>query len=95
MSRHESTSSEAVNQLHLEDNAVISAPGLEPGLRMLHTLEQQEACGSNSGRLPHLILMEEDSSVSPANYASVESSTSPAVSFHLGKNGDGKKKRKP
>lgn len=95
MSRIESGSNiEAANQLHLEDNAVIAGPGLEPGLRMLHTLEQQEASGSNSGRFPHMVLMEDDS-VSPTNYTSIDpNSASPAVSGTIGKLDSSRKKRK-
>ncbi len=94
-SRVETTfTSEAVNQLHLEDNAVTLAPGLESGLRMLHTLEQQEASGSHSGRsFPHMILMEEDS-VSPTNYGNPEQTgTSPNIPGTSGKSSN-KKKRK-
>ncbi|XP_032796425.2 uncharacterized protein LOC116932704 [Daphnia magna] len=74
---------EAINQLHLEDNTAISAPGLESGLRMLYTLEQQEAIGASD--VQHL---NKEDHTSPTFFTGPES-TSPGAK----QNGSKKQKK--
>jgi len=89
----ENSNGEAVHQLHLEDNVNVSAPGLEPGLRMLHTLEQQEAACLSLKRLE---LESDDSNaitVSP-QIPDSKGSHDLATSSSLPSSKNGNKKRK-
>merc|ERR1712137_755942 len=92
----ENSNGEAVHQLHLEDNINVSAPGLEPGLRMLHTLEQQEAECLNLNRLEGESDDSNTITASPQNPDSktLHDSTS-SSSMPISKNGNKKRKKTP
>merc|ERR1740128_770586 len=84
----ENSNGEAVHQLHLEDNMNVSAPGLEPGLRMLHTLEQQEAACLSLNRLEG----ESDDSNNVGESPQNDSTSSTLTT--ISKNGNKKRKKK-